>query len=174
MSPGGGALLAVLCPPSCLAFGDSPEGALLPRLAPSSLLFVRGVAIIVALVAALAVVSGASASRKPTSAELLWMQQAGFVVGAGTFRDWAIVSTADPYFGVYFKRRCSAAGTCPASKPTYAFLLRRQRLTHSARWSLIAQAELRPRDAKEVGNLCRVAPPAAKRDLLGAICRVAK
>jgi hypothetical protein len=98
------------------------------------------------------------------------MQQAGFTAGSGTFRDWAFVSTADPHFGIYFKRRCIAAATCASSKPTYAFLLRRQRLTPKARWSLVAQARLRPRDAKEVGAMCRAAPPAVTRDLLAAIC----
>jgi hypothetical protein len=130
---------------------------------------------LVALVAVLAVVSGSSAARRPTSAEQMWMQQAGFTGGAGTFRDWAFVSTADPHFGVYFKRRCGgAAGTCAAASPTYAFFLRRRRLTRSARWRLVAQAQLRPRDGKEVARMCRVASSAVRRDLLAAICHVAK
>jgi hypothetical protein len=103
------------------------------------------------------------------------MQQAGFTGGAGTFRDWAFVSTADPHFGVYFKRPCGgAAGTCAAASPTYAFFLRRRRLTRSARWSLGGGGELRPRDGKEVGDMCRVASSAVRRDLLAAICHVAK
>jgi hypothetical protein len=65
------------------------------------------------------------------------MQQAGFTGGAGTFRDWAFISTADPHFGVYFSAG-AAARQAPAQRPA------------------------------------RLAPSAVRRDLLAAVCHVAK
>jgi hypothetical protein len=65
---------------------------------PSTVRRVRGGAAVIVLVAALAAVSAPGAFRNPTSAELLWMQQAGFIGGAGTFRDWATCLDRRPAF----------------------------------------------------------------------------
>jgi len=112
----------------------------------------------------------ASASRPATDAELRWML-ANVNTGNGSFGEWGRVSTRDAHYGIVYAKRCGAAVPCEThTRPTYAFLLRRARLTPRG-WvgSLQAQAQLRP--PYGVVRLCRAAPGAVRQDLLAAICK---
>jgi hypothetical protein len=91
--------------------------------------------------------------------------------GTGQFTEWGRVSTKDAHYGVVFARRCSNGLTCENhTRPLYAYLLRRNRLTARA-WvnSLQAQAPLRPPFG--VRRLCSTAPGRVRHELLATICK---
>lgn len=135
-----------------------------------TLCLMRPVAVIV--LGALMLAGAAAASRPATDAELRWMiVPVNINTGNGSFGEWGRVSTIDAHYGVVYAKRCGGAVRCEThTRPLYAYLLRRRRLTPRS-WvgSLQAQAQLRP--PYGVNRLCSSAPRAVRRELLAAICK---
>jgi len=128
----------------------------------------KRVAVIV--LGALMLSGAASASRPSTSAELRWMV-GNINTDTGSFVDWGRVATIDPHYGVVYAKRCSEAARCGThTRPLYAYLLRRRRLTLRG-WigSLRAQAQLRP--PYGLIGLCRSVPKGVRHDPLATICK---
>jgi hypothetical protein len=130
--------------------------------------FMVGVALVALVFAGIA-----SASRPATRGEMRWMDGAPINTGNGSFVVWALVSTENPHYAVYFAGRCPKTG-CGMGHGTGAevFLLRRAKLTERG-WvgSLVAQAQLRPAVRPDILRVCRSAPAAVRKDLLAAVCR---
>jgi hypothetical protein len=129
---------------------------------------VAGIAVV-----ALVLVGTALASRPATLTELYWMGVRNFSTG-GRSDVWARVSTSDRHYAVVFTKPCSyAAARCTSyTHPAHVYLLRRARLTVPS-WadSLVAHAQLRPADRRDIVRLCRVTPKPVRRDLLAAVCK---
>jgi hypothetical protein len=89
----------------------------------------------------------------------------------GSFVEWGRVSTIDPHYGVVYAKRCSEAARCGThTRPLYAYVLRRRRLTLRS-WigSLHAQAQLRP--PYGLTGLCLSVPQGVRHDLLATTCK---
>jgi hypothetical protein len=125
---------------------------------------------VAALVAVLIAATGASASRPATQPESRWMST-NATVPSGQYVEWGRVSTVDPHYGIYYAKRCAAASDPCArhTRPTFAFLLRRTKLTPQS-WanSILAQAQVHP--PYRLARLCRAAPRRVRVDLLPSLC----
>jgi hypothetical protein len=124
--------------------------------------------VIAVAVGALVAAGTASSARLATTAELHAMMRAGFETGPGSFVEWALVSTRDPHYAIFYAKRCGRPAFCGSHiRPTYGYLLRRAKIRPRSHWGVLASAKLHPAWQPSIVSLCRATPMRLRRELLG-------